>query len=129
MPWNIESHCRSSVFSIICHHFHDYSNKYIKNININSIRNTSNDEFHAIKRLRNNKDVIISRADKGNAIIVMDEKDYIEKMSNILQQKQYKHTSKSTLKTKEDEINEFLRELYKNNRISKELFYNISTCS
>lgn len=60
----------------------------------------------------------------------MDKKDYVEKMNNILELKQFKETSKSILKDKEDEMNEYLRELYKNNTITKELFYKIrSTCS
>ncbi|CAM4846457.1 unnamed protein product, partial [Rotaria magnacalcarata] len=126
----LESHCHPSVFSTIYHHLHDYANKYIRNINKNNIRNISDEEFHAIKTLRNNKEIIISRADKGNAIVVMDKKDYIEKTNNILQLKQFQHTTKSLQKEKEEEMNKYLRELYKENTITKELFYSIrSTCS
>ncbi|CAF4373928.1 unnamed protein product, partial [Rotaria socialis] len=126
----LESHCHPSVFSTVCHHLHDYANKYIRNINNNNIRNISDEEFQAIKTLRNNKQIIISRADKGNAIVVMDKKDCIEKTNNILQLKQFQHTTRSLQKEKEEEMNKYLRELYKENTITKELFYSIrSTCS
>jgi hypothetical protein len=60
----------------------------------------------------------------------MDKKDYIEKIRNILQLKQFKHTTKSLLNEKEEEMNRYLRQLQKDNVINKELFYKIrSTCS
>ncbi len=49
-------------------------------INRNIIRNISDEEFHARKILRKNKDIIIGRADKGNTTAIMDKKDYIGKI-------------------------------------------------
>ena len=40
-------------------------------------KNTSRDEYKAIKDLQNNKDIVIKPADKGGAVVVMDLKDYL----------------------------------------------------
>jgi predicted transcriptional regulator len=126
----LEPNCHPSIFLTICRHLHDYSDRFLRNVNRNIIRNISHEEFEAIKTLRNNKDIVISRADKGNAIVIMNKEDYIEKIKNILQLKQFKHTNKSLLNEKEEEMNRYLRQLQKDNVINKELFYKIhSTCS
>ncbi|CAF3284775.1 unnamed protein product, partial [Rotaria sp. Silwood2] len=94
------------------------------------IRNISDEEFHAIKTLKNNKEIIISRADKGNAIVIMDRKDYMEKMQQILKLKQFIHTPNSLLKEKEKEMNNYLRQLHNENVITKQLYRQLSsTCS
>ncbi|CAF4327355.1 unnamed protein product [Adineta steineri] len=75
----LETHCHPSVFATICRHMHDYSNKFIKNIR--------DEEFAAIKSLKNNPNITISRVDKGNAIVILNKEDYIDKMNNILELK------------------------------------------
>ena len=40
----------------------------------------------AIKKLKRNKDIVISRPDKGKGVVIMNRSDYIEKMSGILSQ-------------------------------------------
>ena len=126
----IEPHCHPSVFQTMCSQLHNHTEKLINKMKNNIIRNISDEEYNAIQTLKNNKNIIISKADKGNAIVVMDTTDYIQKINNILELKQFRPTSKSILKEKENEMNKYLRLLYSNNIITKQLFYNIrSICS
>ena len=43
--------------------------------------NLTKDEFHSLKRLTNDKDIVILPADKGRVTVVMDEKDYTAKIT------------------------------------------------
>ena len=38
----------------------------------------------AIKELKRNKDLVITRPDKGNGVVILARKDYVEKMKPIL---------------------------------------------
>ena len=38
----------------------------------------------ALRNLRNNEQILISRQDKGSGIVLIDKKDYVDKMDNIL---------------------------------------------
>ena len=38
----------------------------------------------ALKRLRTNEDIIITKPDKGNGIVLLDKEDYVRKMTNLL---------------------------------------------
>ena len=40
-------------------------------------------ESSAIRRLRNNKDIVISKPDKGSGVVVMDRANYVDKMMKI----------------------------------------------
>ena len=42
------------------------------------------DHLLAIKELKKNKDVVISRPDKGHGVVVMDKQDYVRKTNDIL---------------------------------------------
>ena len=44
----------------------------------------SKPEFLALKTLRNNPDIVILKADKGGAIVIMDKSDYVSKMVDHL---------------------------------------------
>ena len=46
--------------------------------------NISKEEWRAIKELRTDKEHLILTADKGVALVVMDKKDYIQKMKQLL---------------------------------------------
>ena len=68
------------------------------------IRDICDEEFNALKALKNNNNIVICRADKGNCIVVLNKKDYIEKAEKILKMKQFRHTNKSLLIEKENII-------------------------
>ena len=53
--------------------------------------NLTKDELHALRGLRNDKDIVILPADKGRVTVVtvvMDKKDYIDKMDSLVNDKQ-----------------------------------------
>ena len=50
--------------------------------------NSTKDEQHALKRLRNDKDIVILPADKGRVTVVMDKTDYHDKMDALVNDKQ-----------------------------------------
>ena len=50
--------------------------------------NLTKDEQHALKRLKNDKDIVILPADKGRVTVVMDKTDYHDKMDAIVNDKQ-----------------------------------------
>ena len=50
--------------------------------------NLTKDEQHALKRLRNDKDIVILLADKGRVTVVMDKTDYHDKMDALVNDKQ-----------------------------------------
>ena len=64
---------------------------YKKNIALNSYYvknhckpNLPEDEYKALLRLSKNKNIIITRPDKGNGIVIMNKQDYLSKMYDIL---------------------------------------------
>ena len=65
-----------------------------------------------LKKLKNNKDIVITKPDKGNGVVIMDRKSYIEKMLNILSDpsKFRKLDVDPTLK-REGQLQRFLRTL------------------
>ena len=47
-------------------------------------KNLPKAEFDALKMLLKNKDIIIQKVDKGNTVVILNRKDYVCKMKNIL---------------------------------------------
>ena len=45
------------------------------------------EEFDVLKILLKNKDIIVQKADKGNTVVILNRKDYVCKMKNILNDK------------------------------------------
>ena len=68
----IKSRLRDSAFSS----YKDTSKTFEKNL--------PKAEFDALKILLKNKDIIIQKADKGNTVVILNRKDYVCKMKNIL---------------------------------------------
>ena len=57
--------------------------------------NLSRDESRALSKLRKNEDITVLKADKGNATVILDTDEYIQKMSILLSdQKTYKIVDK-----------------------------------
>ena len=50
-------------------------------------KNLPKEEFDALKILLKNKDIIVQKADKGNTVVILNRKDYVCKMKNILNDK------------------------------------------
>ena len=64
-----------------------------------------------IKKLSNNKDIIILRQDKGHGVIVLNRTRYIEKCSNILTSDQFKVFENVHKKTLESKVQKGLRKI------------------
>ena len=56
-----------------------------------TVCNLTKEELHALKRLKNDKDVVILPADKGRVTVVMDKKDYTDKMDSLVNDRHTKH--------------------------------------
>ena len=52
--------------------------------NCNSEINLTENERLALNNLRNNKNIIIQKSDKGNSVVLLDKDKYLERMSKIL---------------------------------------------
>lgn len=64
------------------------------------------DERHALKRLRNDKDIVILPADKGRVTVVMDKTDYHDKMDAIVNDKQtYKELKRDPTSALQPKLN------------------------
>ena len=120
--YKIQGSCHANVFSTLCRKFNNYSEIFIRAIKNKKIRNISDDEFNPIKSLKNNNNIIICHTDKGNAIVVLDKTDYINKINDILKQKQFKNTKESTLIEKEQSMNKYTLKLYKDKLINQETY-------
>ena len=68
----IKSRLRDSAFSS----YKDAGKTFEKNL--------PKAEFDALKILLKNKDIIVQKADKGNTVVILNRKDYVCKMKNIL---------------------------------------------
>ena len=52
--------------------------------------NLTREETKALTQLKKDQDKMVSTADKGVAMVVIDKEDYIQKASNLLEQSVYK---------------------------------------
>ena len=126
----IEQLTNPNTFKTICQKLHDFSQQLIRANKNKIINNLSDEELDALKTLTRNKDIIRCKADKGNAIVIMDRKDYIEKCHTVLNNRQFKETNKSLIKEKEKKLNKYSRTLYNNKIINQHLFYQLhSICT
>ena len=64
------------------------SNDEVFSINTVCNCNLTKDEQQALKRLKNDKNIVILPADKGRVTVVMDKTDYYDKMDALVNDKQ-----------------------------------------
>ena len=65
-----------------------------------------------LKRLRNNQEIVILRPDKGNGIVIMNRKDYICGMNNIINDRsKFKLLTEDPTSLREGQLKRFLRKL------------------
>ena len=79
-------------------------NEGTKNRAKNNSSILSNLHYQAMKELKENKDIVIKKADKSNCFVIMNSKDYKEKLNNIvLDESKFKKIKKDpTLELKRD---------------------------
>ena len=84
------------------------------------------DELHALKRLRNDKDIVILPADKGRVTVVMDKKDYTDKMDSLVNDKQtYEPLKRDPTPALQRRLNGKLLDLKKTETIDIQLYYRL----
>ena len=85
-------------------------------------QNASKDEQHTLKNLQRNK-IVNLPADKGNTTVVLDNKEYEEKASEILSKPPSTKLAKDTTKHNESRVNDRLKRLFTKGAITKETDY------
>ena len=80
-------------------------------------------ELRALYNLRKDQDRLVIPADKGNCTVVMDRKDYDDKVQQMLSnQRTYKVLDKDPTQRTERKLNEKLANLKRDNKISDSLY-------
>ena len=88
--------------------------------------NLTKDELHALRRLRNDKDIVILPADKGRVTVVMDKKDYTDKMDSLVNDKQtYEPLKRDPTPALQRRLNGKLLDLKKTETIDIQLYYRL----
>ena len=86
--------------------------------------NLTKDEQHALKRLRNDKDIVILPADKGRVTVVMDKTDYHNKMDALVNAKQtYRELKRDPTPALHRKLSSTLLTLKKTNAIDTQRYY------
>ena len=70
--------CRSTLSSLA----HRYANSKVDTSGFP----LGKDHLAALRELRANQDIVISKPDKGNGVVILDKEDYVAKMTEILSQ-------------------------------------------
>ena len=88
--------------------------------------NLTKDELHAIKRLKNDKDIIILPVDKGCVTVVMDKMDYTDKMDSLVNDRQtYEPLKRDPTPALQRRLNGKLLDLKKTEAIDIQLYYRL----
>ena len=78
------------------------------------------EEIKALKELQNYLNLVISKADKGNATAVMDKTDYDKWLLAMLEDNtSYQQLQKDPTPNAEKKLNEFIFQLVADNKITK----------
>ena len=84
------------------------------------------DELHALKRLKNDKDIVILPLDKGRVTVVMDKKDNTDKMDSLVNDKQtYEPLRRDPTPARQRRLNGKLLDLKKTETIDIQLYYRL----
>ena len=89
----------------------------------------SSNDVNLLKNFAKNKNIIVTTPDKGRGVVIIDKKDYISSMTQIISditkfQLIHESWSKYTLKI-EDKINRFLLKLKNKGVISDDIYYKL----
>ena len=89
-------------------------------------RNVTREEEEALKELKNNEKIVILKADKGNATVVMNTEDYEEKVNSLLSDEctyEKLPTRPNPVNQITTRINQYVWNLYRNEKIKKKCYY------
>ena len=98
----------------------EFGNKLKRKVD-NEIPNLSSTELKAITTLLNEHSLVISKADKGNAIVVLNKSDYVTKAKEILNdERTFKKLPCNLTDEREKELIKFLLQLKRSKMITPE---------
>ena len=87
-----------------------------------NFQNLSKLELAALEELTKRNDIIITKADKGGAIVIQDVEEYIKEANRQLHNKEYyKKVNKDLTNMHNTHVNEAINELQSSRKISKQL--------
>ena len=87
----------------------------------NLINDLSDEELAAIKSVRNNQDLVICKPDKGNGVVVLNKKKYVDKINVILNnQLKFKKMDSNSSLSNLKHFQSFLARLKKKKALSSE---------
>jgi predicted GIY-YIG superfamily endonuclease len=89
--------------------------------------NMNNEERKAMKELKNMDNIIVVQADKGGKVVVMNKEDYINKIEDKLKDITVYEEVKDPTNTIKKKITELTSRLFKANRISQIIKYELSS--
>ena len=109
---------------------YDVFNKFRKEKKINLF---SDEDIQVLKKLGDNNELHITRPDKGRGVIILDKKDYLDKMETILSDPRiFENCSHDDPKLKilrtEDKINRFIKKLKDKGSITENEYKNLYVC-
>ena len=88
--------------------------------------NLTKDEKQALKRLKNDENIVILPADKGRVTVVMDKEDYHDKMNELVNDKQtYQELERDPTPALQRKINNNVLRLDKLNAIDTRRYYRL----
>ena len=91
----------------------------------NQVRTTSNitnEEFQALKELKEDKSRMILTADKGVALVIMDKKDYIQKAEELLNTSTYKKITEDPANKHKNRLVNILKNIKSGGGLSEETY-------
>ena len=95
---------------------------------VSSYRPTKSDlkKYNILKNIRSNKDIIILRPDKGNGVVILDRKSYIESCYNIINDNsKFKSLDHNPTLSREGKLQRLLRKLKKQGSLDDSTYRNI----
>ena len=88
--------------------------------------NLTKDEQQALKRLKNDNDIVILPADKGRVTVVMDKTDYFDKMDALVNDKQtYEKLKRDPTPSLQRKLNNKILTLKKTDAIDTQRYYRL----
>ena len=89
-------------------------------------RNIDKEEEQALKELKEDKDIVILKADKGNCTVIMDRPDYDQKINAMLNDNDIYSklvTKRNPLNNITKDVNDFVYQLLLDNKIKQNKYY------
>ena len=89
-------------------------------------RNIDKEKEQALKELKEDKDIVIIKADKGNCIVIMDRPDYDQKINALLNDNDIYSklvTKRNPLNNITKDVKDFVYQLLLDNKIKQDKYY------